>query len=653
MKNAKAENKKKFSGKIAGLTVLEALFYILSLPVIVVLSAVFCVKTYELVPYYSFWPFVGVILAGVLCLVFVIVVMCISLRKKSKRTILMQTVSIIVAAVMLTSFIAVALDVVLPDVLAQLTSSTLFYEDVSNEELASEQAEFNAGLDRKFIMLNLLNGNYDPQYYYETLKADADVSDRAATLASWIRRSSTTPAVYADTLMNDETRPYYSELFQFIYDEYIMTDMDYALLNPDAAGIGNSTRIGMGHAIAEVIYPEYRELVKEGMSNERISELFLNNYASLKNDGYLTFDDSMILYATTGRMTVPVVIRLLLDQGYTYTDGEVAYFDEETGSIVEPEGVFYLELYKPDAVNRLVAATGAVRWATDGSGLGIVVQEVAGVEYGIGAVVIPNRDANGEIIQNGGGYIRAPRTWSILDMDGKRMDVAAISDVVVDLGGLIGGLGLDQATMELIVNLLNSFKIDILNPMTLGELLNSNGMSILLNLLFGNELDNIADKLLQGITDVIMAATGGAGLYLNLAVNDEGALEIAISPTNVEVGMHGYQYMTWMESNNLLIAVMSVMSLREWLYIFGAVSVLLAFAAGMCREIKARIKKDVEENAALAAETATGESVDAGDVFPMAEGGESEAAETAGAEDTTEDVSAAEPADTAPPAEEE
>ena len=104
---------------------------------------------------------------------------------------------------------------------------------------------------------------------------------------------------------------------------------------------------------------------------------------------------------------------------------------------------------------------------------------------------------------------------------------------------------------------------------------------------------------------------------------------------------------------DLLIAVMSVMSLREWLYIFGAVSVLLAFAAGMCREIKARIKKDVEENAALAAETATGESVDAGDAFPMAEGGESEAAETAGAEDTAEDVSAAEPADTAPPAEEE
>ena len=51
------------------------------------------------------------------------------------------------------------------------------------------------------------------------------------------------------------------------------------------------------------------------------------------------------------------------------------------------------------------------------------------------------------------------------------------------------------------------------------------------------------------------------------------------------------------------------MSLREWLYIFGAVSVLMAFAAGMCREIKSRVKKDVKENAQLAAAAATGESV--------------------------------------------
>lgn len=591
MKNANtADSKKKFNGKIAGLTVLEVLFYLFSLPIIVVLSVVFGVRAYELVPYYSFWPFVGVILAGVLCLIFIIVVMCISLRKKSKRTILMQTVSIIVAVIFLTSFIAVALDVVLPDVLAQLTSSTLFYEDLNNQSLASEQAEFNASLDRKFIMLNLLNGNYDPQYEYETLKTDSSVSTRARELGLNIRSVASTQE-YENLYLADEL---FAELYQFIYDEYVMTDMDYALLAPnvqfeDGFYLGNTTRMGMALAIAEAIYPEFRQLAEEGMSNERIAYLYQNNYASLKNDGYLTYDDSMILYATTGRMTVPVVIRLLLDRGYTYTEGEQAYI--ENGEVVEPEGTFYLELYEKEDVIAIMEDEDAVEWNSDGT-RGVLVKEVEGVDYGVGAVVIPTYDENGTLI---GGYIRAPRQWSILDMDGKNMDVAALSDVVVDLGSLLGGLleGVDLGGLESLIN-------QVLRPMTLGELLNT--LNGIVPALLDESLFSVVDKLLQGVTDVIMAATGGSGLYLNLAINDQGALEIAIAPTNVEVGMHGYQYMTWMESNNLLFAVMGVMSLREWLYIFGAVSVLLAFAAGMCREIKARVRKDMADNEELEAE---------------------------------------------------
>lgn len=590
MKNANtADSKKKFNGKIAGLTVLEVLFYLFSLPIIVVLSVVFGVRAYELVPYYSFWPFVGVILAGVLCLIFIIVVMCISLRKKSKRTILMQTVSIIVAVIFLTSFIAVALDVVLPDVLAQLTSSTLFYEDLNNQSLASEQAEFNASLDRKFIMLNLLNGNYDPQYEYETLKADSDITSRRRQIGSELGRLDSTEQ-YEQIYLSDEL---YAELFQFIYDEYIMTDIDYALLEPNKP-FGNTTRIAMGHAIAEVIYPEFRQLAEEGMSNERIAYLYQNNYASLKNDGYLTYDDSMILYATTGRMTVPVVIRLLLDRGYTYTEGEQAYI--ENGEVVEPEGTFYLELYEKEDVIAIMEDEDAVEWNSDGT-RGVLVKEVEGVDYGVGAVVIPVYDENGTLT---GGYIRAPRQWSILDMDGKNMDVAAISDVVIDLGELLGDIEVGGFDLGSIFR--------NMDPMTIGELLNNlDGIiSTLMSALGGGSSNisimSIIDKLLQGVTDVIMAATGGSGLYLNLAINDQGALEIAIAPTNVEVGMHGYQYMTWMESNNLLFAVMGVMSLREWLYIFGAVSVLLAFAAGMCREIKARVRKDMADNEELEAE---------------------------------------------------
>lgn len=618
MKNAKIADKK-VAGKITGLTVLEALFYVLSLPLIVILTAVFCVKTYQLVPYYSFWPFVGVILAGVLCLVFIIVVMCISLRKKSKRSILMQTVSIMVAALMLTSFIAVMLDVVLPDILAQMTSNTLFYEDLTNETLASEQAEFNAQLDRKFIMLNLLNGNYSPEFYYDEMSVDSDIISAAIpiveSIASYRRVALSERKEAYEKAYFSESRPYYKELFDFIYDEYIMTDPAYALGAVDTEvwdfdtaeyyveGIGYTVRQALCHAIAQEIYPTYKELVKKGMSNERIAELYENNYASLKNDGYLTYDDSMILYATSGRMTVPVVIRLLLDQGYTYTDGKQAYV--ENGEVVEPEGSFFLELYRPDDVDAILAAAEAdptvLEWNT-ATTKAVLKKTVDGVEYGVGAVIIPVLGEDGT--PSGGGYIRAPRQWSILDMDGKNMDVAALNDVVVNLGDLLSGI-VPAETMESIASMFKS----LLGPQTLGTLL-QNLRSVLYAML-ETEMDELVGGVLQAVTDVIMAATGGAGLYLNLGINDDGAFEIAISPTNVEVGMFGYQYMTWMESNNLLFAVMSVMSLREWLYIFGAVSVLLAFAAGMCREIKKRIRDDYENK--LEAEAAGGEGADVTD----------------------------------------
>ena len=606
MKNAKTADKKKdFNGKIAGLTVLEALFYILSLPLIVILSLVFCIKTYELVPYYSFWPFVGVLLAGVLCLVFVIVVMCVSMRKKSKRTILMQTVSIIVAALMLTSFIAVLLDVVLPDVLAYLTANTLFYEDLSNETLASEQAEFNAELDRKFIMMNLLNGNYSSSLYYDDLKAAS--SRNASDYQKQVRDYRDQWAeMFREVFLEDGRSEHYAELYDFIYQEYIMTDIQYAMLSPDTAGLGNSKRIGMALAITDAVIDTYEYILDNGgMTEPRIAELYANNYASLKNDGYLTYDDCLILYATSGRMTVPVVIRLLLDTNYTYTEDQQAYIDEN-GNVVEPEGTFYLELYEPEEVDAVIAA-GAVQWNNDET-KGVLIKEVEGVNYGVGAVIIPNLDEEGNIVS--GGYIRAPRKWSILDMDGKNMEVATIADVPINLGAMLSDMGVAPNMLDMISRLLPGLE-NIMGPTTVGNLLGTDLLNKLLNMLFMTpELSGLVDSLLQGITDVIMTATGGAGLYLNLAINDSGDIEIAIAPTNVEVGMYGYQYMTWMESNSLLFAVMSVMSLREWLYIFGAVSVIMAFAAGMCREIKARVKKDVEENARLAAETATGEDVD-------------------------------------------
>lgn len=61
---------------------------------IVIVSIVLGVKCYNLMPYYSFWPFVGVILAGVLGLVFMTVALVVN-RKKSRSSIRTKTLSLI------------------------------------------------------------------------------------------------------------------------------------------------------------------------------------------------------------------------------------------------------------------------------------------------------------------------------------------------------------------------------------------------------------------------------------------------------------------------------------------------------------------------------------------------------------------------------
>lgn len=575
MKNNKANPAKAVQSKLAGLTTLEVVFYIISFPILIILAGVFGYEMWQLVPYYSFWPFVGTIFAGVLGLVFLIVALCVT-RKKSKKPIRNQTVVLIVTVVILTAVIGVALDVVLPDILAKLTSSTLFVEDLGHEY--EDQAQFNAQIVRKFIMLNLLNGNYDPKYDYSSMSSNSEVSKNTSYYSSVLAGRD---KAYYDTYIWNKMPALKQELFNFIYDEWILTDVNYAFLGPDTEW-GNRSRRSFAHAVTDYIYPEFEKLSEEGFNNDRIAYLFNNNYSSLHQDGYVTYDDSLILYATSNRMTVPVIIRLLLDEGYTYSDGKGA--EMNNGTIVEPDGVYFFELYMPDEVKTLLATSGAIEWDSAHQ-KALVVNPVDGVKVNKGAVIIPSYDENNNLI---GGYIRQPVQWSVLDMDGKNMDVATLDGITIDLSFLKTIEGI-PAGFEDIINILTE------KPMTLSELFDT--LNVVIKLLVkGGTINDFIGELLNGIKDTISTATGGRELSLGICIDDAGALKIAVRPSSVEKGLLGYQYMTWMQSNSLLFAVISVMSLRNWLFIFGAVSVLAVFAAGCCREYKKRIKDEFEAN---------------------------------------------------------
>lgn len=592
--------KKAVNRKVAGLTLLEVFLYLVGMPLLVVLTAVFAVQFYQMVPYYTFWPFVGVILAGVLCLVFFIVLICVT-RKKSRKTIRRQTIALVVTVLCLTFLVGALVDVVLPDILSSLTSGTLKVEDLENNY--EEQSEVNAKLVRRFIMSNVANGNYSAEYAYDTMKSQLETfgsdmfkynSYYLTELEQIISLSDAAAQKERYNALLEGLPELQREYFEFVYTSWVMRDPDYMLNAPSSGShIGNIDRLAFGLAVSKSTLSEYTKLAQEGMSNERISYLFNKNYASMHNDGYVTYDDSLILYAqSTGRMTVPVVLRLILDQSSDFSEDSRATVDENNnliyptyeatveGQTVEAITSIYYELYKSDEVikmfNKYSYALIKVNNYENTYYVNPDLYEDNDV-FGIlaGAVIRPCYNENDELI---GGYVSQPMKWGILDMDGKAMAVTS-----VDVSNVLGGI------LNTVIPLLTEVGANI------------DGESI-----------SIVEGLLDGLGKVLYDATGGRPLSLGLCMNDEGMLEINIFPMSVTYGVLGYQDMTWLQSNNLLCAVISVMSLRNWLYIVGAIALVTVFAASCCREFKLRIKKDAEEaSAALepAAETAGADSV--------------------------------------------
>lgn len=592
--------KKAVNRKVAGLTLLEVFLYLVGMPLLVVLTAVFAVQFYQMVPYYTFWPFVGVILAGVLCLVFFIVLICVT-RKKSRKTIRRQTIALVVTVLCLTFLVGALVDVVLPDILSSLTSDTLKVEDLENNY--EEQSEVNAKLVRRFIMSNVANGNYSAEYAYDTMKSQLETfgsdmfkynSYYLTELEQIISLSDAAAQKERYNALLEGLPELQREYFEFVYTSWVMRDPDYMLNAPSSGShIGNIDRLAFGLAVSKSTLSEYTKLTQEGMSNKRISYLFNKNYASMHNDGYVTYDDSLILYAqSTGRMTVPVVLRLILDQSSDFSEDSRATVDENNnliyptyeatveGQTVEAITSLYYELYKSDEVIKMFNKYSYALIKVNNYENTYYVNPDSYEDndvFGIlaGAVIRPCYNENDELI---GGYVSQPMKWGILDMDGKAMAVTS-----VDVSNALGGI------LNTVIPLLTEVGAEI------------DGESI-----------SIVEGLLDGLGKVLYDATGGRPLSLGLCMNDEGMLEINIFPMSVTYGVLGYQDMTWLQSNNLLCAVISVMSLRNWLYIVGAIALVTVFAASCCREFKLRIKKDAEEASAVlepAAETAGADSV--------------------------------------------
>ena len=556
-------------------TVAAILLHVLAYLPIVIVSVVLGVKCYNLMPYYTFWPFVGVILAGVLGLVFMTVALVVN-RKKSKGSIRTKTVKVLIAFVCLSTGFGLILTYVFPDVVAKATQNTLYFEDLFYN--GEKQAEHNAALERDLIMYNLLNGNlnnYDADgkiaengdFSYKTLVAhnenngvitnykNAFIQQRMKYYTGTYGKNVDGIQAEVDALKSNE-RKY--ELYQFIYNQYVLNDYDFCFNN-------NVARRAIALSILDYIYTnyDYEGMLKEGFKNERFKALFQQNYDSLNHDGYLTFDDPLLLYARmSGRMTVPIVLRLILNQGWSYSQSS---YNAAGGLTYTDDGNCLYQLYDPQLVEEYKAnCTDANPFPYTGT---IVNQDgkKVNVKYGF--------NENGwQMYEN--GVTKRPLSWLVLDMLGDPMALTSINLGEV-LAPLLSGIEIGGKPLNLGADMVNTILQSVLNALP-------------------TLIDSLGGLMQEDLIDVVKAAAGGAQLSVGLCLDDDGNLAVNLFPMNAPYGMLGYMQATWVDSDHLLMAVINVVALRNWMAIFGAIGAVLIVAAGVCRDMGEKTRKRTE-----------------------------------------------------------
>lgn len=538
-------------------TVAAILLHVLAYLPIVIVSAVLGVKCYNLMPYYTFWPFVGVILAGVLGLVFMTVALVVN-RKKSKGSIRTKTVKVLIAFVCLSTGFGLILTYVFPDVVAKATQNTLYFEDLFYN--GEKQAEHNAALERDLIMYNLLNGNlnnYDADgkiaengdFSYKTLVAhnenngvitnykNAFIQQRMKYYTGTYGKNVDGIQAEVDALKSNE-RKY--ELYQFIYNQYVLNDYDFCFNN-------NVARRAIALSILDYIYTnyDYEGMLKEGFKNERFKALFQQNYDSFNQDGYLTFDDPLLLYAQmSGRMTVPIVLRLILNQGWSYSQSS---YNAAGGLTYTDDGNCLYQLYDPQLVEEFKANGGKFEHT------GTIVDQngnTVEVKYGF------NKDG-WQMYEN--GVTKRPLSWLVLDMLGDPMALTTL-----DVANLLG-----SKIYDIVQKVLDQFP---------------------------SLIDALGGLMQEDLIEVVKAAAGGAQLSIGLCIDDDGLIAINLFPMNAPYGMLGYMQATWVDSDNLLMAVINVAGLRNWMAIFGAIGSVLIIAAGVCRDMGEKTRKRTEDS---------------------------------------------------------
>ena len=560
-------------------------------------------------------PFASIIVAVLFSVIWVIVVL-VQERKLSQKgvknkakKIRKQTACQVVVSLMLCSGLMFVLDGALPMIFGDLTSGTIFYEDVAESDAANNRATLNKDMLDAVIARSVLNGiigkNEDgyTQYfsYYKQSEHSNEVSAEGVVNYT---------GAYTGRVVDKDGNPLVLCKYGFYVKDTVGSndssykdfDKEYCRTNMAEPAVKSDEEIA---TMVEYFQKKIKKYTDLGYKSEEVRSLVArdgkyNMYDSLNLSGYESWVGPWVDLANDSRMTIPVVLNLVLGQRPSVATGE-----EKGGPKNNPDETRVMQpnlhlypWYNPTTCKVEMIEVGWTVLDMMGDGYTYNPDKIDGTDVTLPVDLSGTLGEGGLFAMISGINIGSANGLNV----GELLKTIGLGNCLTETSSLLGVLEIPPV-YYLLDSILNSVAYAVGNPNVAGT-------------------PGFAE---DGIT-VDNSNTGSSGwrygfapLFLKL-VNADGSVvgttngsyygnvgdkptQLGVYSQNYSRGTIDYMRYSWVDANGLLFAITGLFAIRQTCYIFSGVTVILAILIGAIRMKEYRLdnpgtdgKKHDDEN---------------------------------------------------------
>lgn len=560
-------------------------------------------------------PFASIIVAVLFAVIWAIVVV-VQERKLSQKGVInkakkirKQTACQVVVSLMLCSGLMFVLDGALPMIFGDLTSGTIFYEDVAESDAANNRATLNKDMLDAVIARSVLNGiigkNEDgyTQYfsYYKQSEHSNEVSAEGVVNYT---------GAYTGRVVDKDGNPLVLCKYGFYVKDTVGSndssykdfDKEYCRTNAAEPAVKSDEEIA---TMVEYFQKKIKKYTDMGYKSEEVRSLIArdgkyNMYDSLNLSGYESWVGPWVDLANDSRMTIPVVLNLVLGQRPSVATGE-----EKGGPKKNPDETRVMQpnlhlypWYNPTTCKVEMIEVGWTVLDMMGDGYTYNPDKIDGTDVTLPVDLSGTLGEGGLFAMISGINIGSANGLNV----GELLKTIGLGNCLTETSSLLGVLEIPPV-YYLLDSILNSVAYAVGNPNVAGT-------------------PGFAE---DGIT-VDNSNTGSSGwrygfapLFLKL-VNADGSVvgttngsyygnvgdkptQLGVYSQNYSRGTIDYMRYSWVDANGLLFAITGLFAIRQTCYIFSGVTVILAILIGAIRMKEYRLdnpgtdgKKHDDEN---------------------------------------------------------